>query len=152
MMVGIDQRGETAIFLDYKGVDHIRDIVDDRFQLLRIDVLAIGTEDHTLGTSAKEQVAILVDHAHVAGAEPSVLSERLLRCLFILEIAEEDIVSLDLDFAGDVLRILGIDPYHTTGNRLAAGAKLALVPLSVSDQRGAFGHTVTNGKREIDLL
>jgi hypothetical protein len=52
-------------------------LVEDLLDLARVDVVA-AADDHLLLAVDDEEVAVVVDLAHVAGAEPAVVVEDLL--------------------------------------------------------------------------
>src|SRR6185369_8775356 len=60
---------------DHGGFGHVRVIADRAFDLGRIDVLAAG-DDHVLDAVVDVEVAVLVQVAGVAGAQPAVAAER----------------------------------------------------------------------------
>ena len=141
----------SAVVFDDERFDHVGDVVDDGFQLFRIDVLAAGAEDHALAAAAQVQVAVVVDHADVAGLEPVVVGEGGLGGLAVLVVAQEDVFAADLDLARLLVGVLGVDADLAARHRHAAGAAAGLPPLGVGDDRGALRHAVADGEGEVDL-
>ena len=71
---------------------------EDALDLGRVHVLATG-HDHVLDPVEDEQVAVLVQTAHVARPEEPVLGERRLRRLAALPVAGRDAGAADDDLA-----------------------------------------------------
>jgi hypothetical protein len=62
ILVGNDQSNELFIALDHQGFHHHEAVVEDRFELFRVDVLPGGAEDHALRAALDVDVALLIDH------------------------------------------------------------------------------------------
>ena len=74
------------------------DVVDEVLDFGRVDVLA-ARDDHVLEPVRDVEVAVGVEIAEVAGAEPAVRRERAGRRLGEVEVAREDVRAGDLDLA-----------------------------------------------------
>ena len=75
--------------------------VDEGFDVVRADVLAIGEDDDVLlQTAFYIEIAVLVQMAFVAGMEPAVGINLPGGCFGVFVIAEHDIFALDKDLAG----------------------------------------------------
>ena len=148
--VGIDQGAESAVVLYHEGLDYVGHIVDLALYLLGIDVLSGRTENHALAAALDEQESVGVNHTHVSGTEPAVFGKCLGSSLFVLVIAQEDVVALDQNLTGHVLGIGRI--YHNLHPRgsLAAGVEFGLVPAGVCDDGAALCHAVAHGESESD--
>ena len=83
--------------------------VDDRFDDLRIDVLAAGPDDDVLEPALDEEVAVGVEAAKIARAEPAVGIEDGGRLRRILVVALHDGQPADEDLALSRGRIGGVD-------------------------------------------
>ena len=73
--------------------ERLRDVaggLERTLDVLGGDVLAARGDDDVLLAVGDRHEAVLVDLADVAGAEPAVVRQHGLRCLFVLEIPRED--------------------------------------------------------------
>src|SRR5215216_349210 len=134
-------------------------LVEDLFDLARVHVVA-AADDHLLLAVDDEEVAVLVDLAHVAGAEPAILVEDLVRGVVPVPVALHDIVAADGDLA-DGVRALDIvavvvDELHLDALDRGAdrtGLALAVGVVEGGDRRGlrqavALEHLAAEGLLE----
>src|SRR3712207_5380400 len=77
-------------------------LVEDLLDLARVDVVA-AADDHLLLAVDDEEVAVLVDLAHVARPEPAVVVEDLFGGVLLVPVALHDVVALDGDLADRVV-------------------------------------------------
>ena len=119
-------------------------IIHNCLKLFRIDILSIGREYHALGAALDEDVAFLVHNSEVSGAQESVFGECGSGGLLILVVTNGDVGTLGLNFACDVLRVVGVYAGLDAVDGFAAGARLVFAPILVGQQRSGFGHTVTH--------
>ena len=103
---------------NHQGIDYVRDVVDDRLKLLRIDVLTVGRKNHTLDASLQIK-ATRTDDTHIPRFEPTVLSKGLLGGLFVLVVAQEDIASAYLNLSRYLLRVRRVDADLAARNNFA---------------------------------
>src|SRR3954462_13629221 len=82
---------------DHRGLEHALVLVEDLLDLARVDVVA-AADDQLLLAVDDEEVAVLVDLAHVAGVEPAV-DDPLVGFLGLVPVALHDVVALDGDLA-----------------------------------------------------
>ena len=75
VLVEIDECHDLAAAVHNYALSNVRLVVDDGFELLRVNVLAVCTQDHALAATLDEDVAVLVHDAEVSSAEESVLGE-----------------------------------------------------------------------------
>ena len=113
--LGIDERRDFAVAVHHEAFIDIRAVGQDGLDLFGVDVLARGVEDHRFDAAADEDVALLVDDAQVAGAEPSVLGKGGFGGFGVLVVSCREVGSLGLDFAGDVVRVFGVDADFVDG-------------------------------------
>ena len=151
MEIRIDQSRDTPGILDSQGVHDIGHVVYDGFDLFRIDVLPGRAEDHALRAALEVEVAVGIHHAYVAGPEPAVFGEAFRGCCFVLEVAEENIGSPRLHFAGYLPGIRRIDAELHVRGRGPAGIEPGPVEVGICDDRGALRHPVAHREREADL-
>ena len=95
----VDEGGEALRVAVDQGLEDVRRGVEDGLDLLGIDVLAGGAEDHRLEPAADGDAAVFVHHPEVARAEPAVGGEGLGAALRILVVAGEDVGPAGLDLA-----------------------------------------------------
>ena len=105
-------------------------LVEDLLDLARVHVVA-AADDQLLLAVDDEEVAVLVDLGHVAGLEPAVLVDGLLRLLLALPVALHHVVALDGDLADlalvDLVAVV-VDHLHLDAlDRGADRAGLALL-------------------------
>ena len=148
--LGVDECRDFAVAVHHKAFINIRAVGQDGLDLFRIDVLARRVEDHRFDAAADEDVAFHVDDAQVAGAEPSVLGKGSLGGLGVLVVADGEVAPAGLDFAGDVVRVVGVDAQFVDG--LSAGAGHKFGPPLIAQQRAGLGHAIAHGVRQADLL
>ncbi len=98
------------------------------------------------------KVAVGVEQTKVTCAEETVLGEGVGGSFRILVIAKADVVTLGLDLADYVLRIIGVNPHGGAVDRFSAGAGGIFSAPGVSQQRGRLGHSVADCVRKADLL
>ena len=115
-------------------------LVEDLLDLARVDVVA-AADDQLLLAVDDEEVAVLVDLAHVAAVEPAV-DDGLLGRLLAVPVALHDVVALDDDLADlallDLVAVV-VEQLHLDAlDRRADGADLALLVGVVEggDRRG----------------
>src|SRR6266511_1620205 len=56
---------------------HVRRVLIDLFELVRINVLAVGIDNDFFGASDEEEIAVVIEFSQIAGIEPT-LNERWL--------------------------------------------------------------------------
>ena len=95
----------------------------------------------------------MIDRTQVAGMEPAVFGKGILRCLFILIISFHHILSANLDLPYLIIWIVGIDAdFHYSFQYLSTRTRNVFIVMIVADQRAALCHSVTDRKREFDLI
>ena len=77
-----------------------------RFDLLRVDILAVGQDDEFLHASCDEEIAARIEMAEISGVQPSVV-QGLGRCIQDIPIALHDNRAADRNFAAGRTAILG---------------------------------------------
>ena len=91
-----------AVFLvwapDHGGFGDLRKLMDDDFDLARVDVLP-AADDHVLVAADQDEVAVLVEASHVAGVQPAV-DEGLRSLVGPVEVAAHHVGALDHHLAG----------------------------------------------------
>ena len=122
VVVGIDESDELVVTLhDDTLYDHGHG-VELVLNLLGIDVLAVGAEEHVLAASVDIDVAVVVHGAQVAGMVPAVLVEGLGSGFGVFIIAQHDVGAFGQYLAGDVGGVGAVDfHFHVVGG-LSAGA------------------------------
>src|SRR5579875_2864906 len=112
---------------EHRGLADGRVLVEHLLDLARVDVVA-AADDELLLAVDDEEVAVLVDPAHVAGVQPAV-DDGLRRGLRPLPVAAHHVVALDHDLADLADGHLGtvvVDDLHLyAGDRGADRAGLA---------------------------
>ena len=93
-----------------------------------------------------------INHAEVTGLEPAVFGEGSLGGFFVLVVAEHHFFALDLQFADNVLRVVGIHTNLHSVHDMSAAVGHEIFPVNVTDERSALGHAVTDGEGELDIL
>ena len=144
--VGINQSVELLTLLYDEALADQRHIAQLVLNLLGVDVLAVGAQEHCLAASLDEDVAFCIHDAEVARVVPTVLVDGCLRGLGVLEVAQHDVGTLGQDFACHVLRVTAVDAYlHVLGGLSATGL-LEVLPVLVGDDgstlRGTIAHRV----------
>ena len=108
---------------------HVGMLVEHLLDLARVDVVA-APDDQVLLAIHDEEVPVLVDLGHVAGAEPAGLVDRVRRRLRALPVALHDVVAADHDLAHlalrDLLAVLVPDLHLDALDRRADRSRLAL--------------------------
>ena len=150
ILVQVDQGDDLAVAVHHHGFCHEGLVVHDGFHFLRIDVLPVGGENHALGATLDEDVAVLVHNAQVARAQEAVVGEGVRGGLGILEVADGDVLALRLDFTSDVLGIFGVDADGGAVHGLSAGTGHVFGPVLVGEQRTGLGHAVAHQVGELD--
>ena len=129
---------------DHRAFQHAGQIVDQALDLFRIDVEAAG-DDQVLFTTDDGDIAVGVDHRHVAGDEPAVRAQLFRRFLGHLPIALEHVRPAHLQHADLTRRHLFAFVHHPRldprqGKADGAGAALAVI--GVRGAHVGFGHAV----------
>ena len=83
--------------------------------------------------------------------EPPFFVQNLPGFLLVLVVTHHDVLAVHQDFARDVFGIGRVDLHLKEFRKeTPAGTGLEFVVGSEADERGAFGHAVSNGNREFD--
>lgn len=77
------------------------------FELLWCDIFALCQLKNIFCSVDNPDGSIWEDHADIAGSEPTILTQRLLRLLGILEIALKNTITLIADFASRIWLVCG---------------------------------------------
>ena len=93
----LHQRDDSGAVAVHQAVLHPGGLVDDSLDLLRVDVLTRGAEDHVLQASPYRKPSPGVHGPQVTGPQPTVLREHFPGAGFILVVAAHDIGSPHLD-------------------------------------------------------
>ena len=91
----------------YENLGNVRRLNVHVFELLWCDVFALRQLENILCSVDDPDGSIWEDHADVAGSEPAILAQRLLRLLWILEITLKNTITLVADFAPRIWLICG---------------------------------------------
>ena len=115
------------------------------FDFQRGQLVAAGLDDVHRGAAHDAVVAVL-DHRHVAGAEPAV-DKALAGGFLVAPVFEEHVFALDADFAGIALAgdgpMVVIEQLHLDSRqRLADVARAPLALIGIGDAHADFGHAV----------
>src|SRR4051812_32703388 len=101
-VVAVDRHERDQVRTVVAVHDRLRDhraVGDLLLDVRRRDVLARRGDDDLLRPPGDREVALLVDHAEVAGVEPAVVVEDLLRLVLEAVVALEDVWAPDEDLA-----------------------------------------------------
>ena len=109
--VAIDEGHNLSFSVNDNAFVNILAVVQYRLHLFGVDVLPRGVEYHRLDASANEDVAVLVHHAQVAGAEPAVAGERGLGGFGVFVVAYGEVGAAGLYLAGLALRVVAVDAH-----------------------------------------
>ena len=94
VVVGMDEAHEFVAPLHNDALADEGQRVELVLDLLGIDVLAVGSEEHVLGSAVDIDIAVGVHRAEVARVEPSLGVDRRLGGLGILVVAQQDVGTL----------------------------------------------------------
>ena len=148
----LDEGDELSVALHHEGFLHAFDVVDHLLDLLRVDVLAGGTQDGVVQTALDVVMAGFVHGGDVVGMEPSFVIQDLEGTLGILVVAQHHVVAADDDFAFAVGGIHVVQPDIDLVGGDADGAEmLLLVHHDVAHERGGFGEAIADGVGELAL-
>ena len=102
--------------------------VDEGFDVVRVDVLAVGEDDDVLlQTAFYIEIAVLVQMTFVAGMEPAVGVNLTGGSFGVFVIAEHDVLAFDQDLAGRG------DAASHAGNDFATSSKFILGANRITD-------------------
>ena len=150
--VGEDETHEFVATLHDKTLAHHSHRVEFVLNLLGINVLPVGAEQHVLYASADEDVSVCRHGGEVAGVIPSFGIESLACGFLVLVVAEHDVGASCHNLAGDILGV-GTEYLHLhVAYGSAARAGLEVVPVAIGDERGALGGSISGGDGEVDAL
>ena len=90
---------EHALIPDHHDIRDIRRELQFVLDFCRRDVLATCRDDDVLEASGDFQETLIVQHAHVARAQPSIFRKCLSRLFRVFQVALKDVARLVLDFA-----------------------------------------------------
>ena len=120
---GNDDSHQFAIAGKDDGFGDFGQGIDEGFDIIRADVLAVGEDDDVLlQTAFYIEIAVLVQMAFVTGMEPTVGVNLTGGSFGVFVITEHDVLALDKDLAsrGDAASHAGND--FSTGSKFILGA------------------------------
>ena len=150
VLVGIYQRHEFVVRLHYQALANHWHGVEFVFNLLGIDILSAGTQQHVFDTSANVNVLVGIHGAQVAGVIPSVLVQDLTGGLFVVIITQHHVQAACHYLTGNVFRVIAqyLHFHIVDGTATRAGSKL--LPVAVTDQRRTLRGTIAHGNGKTD--
>ena len=118
---------------------------DGVFNLLGIDVLAVGTKQHGLLAPTNKDVAVGINRAKVACVQPALRINGTGRFLVVLIVAQHDVSAPDEYFARHGGRFFAQNLYLHARGGLAARALHKMMPILIADNGAALRHAVAYG-------
>ena len=125
---GNDDSDEMTIAGKDDGLGDFGEGIDEGFDIVRADVLAIGEDDDILlQTAFYIEISVLVQMAFVSGMKPAVGVNFTGGSFGVLVIAEHDVLAFDKDLAS------GGDAASHAGNDFATSSKFILGANRITD-------------------
>ena len=146
----MDEGHEFLVALHDDGFADEGHRVELVLNLLRVDVLAVGTEEHILDAALDEDMALGSHDAEVAGVVPAFGVDGFTRGFLVLVVSEHQVGAAGDNLAGHEPGIMAEDLHFHAVDGDAHGGRHEVLMVAIGDERRTLGGAIAAGDGEAD--